>query len=70
MKDLSRKCGILEFEKEELEVKYEDMENAKIAMDDQVEEAFAKNRELFKKNEKLLNENTMLKAKIGRAKLK
>ena len=57
MKDLSRKCGILEFEKEELEVKYEDMENAKIAMDDQVEEVFASNRELLKTNEELLNDH-------------
>ena len=47
MKDLSRKCGILKFEMEELEVKYAALENAKIAMDDQVEEVYATNRQLL-----------------------
>ena len=47
VKDLSQKCGILEFEKEVLEVKYEALENAKIARDDQVEEVYATNRQLL-----------------------
>ena len=47
VKDLSRKCGILKFEMEELEVKYAALENAKIAMDDQVEEVYATNIQLL-----------------------
>ena len=66
--DLSRQYGMLEFVKEELEVKNEALEKDKVATDDQIEEVYAKNRELLKSNETLLNENCELKDSIDKAK--
>ena len=59
--DLSIRYGLLEFQKEELEVKYEALDKAKINMEDQIEEVYAINREFSKSNEKLVIENTELK---------
>ena len=66
--DLSRQYGMLEFVKEELEVKNEALEKDKVATDDQIKEVYAKNRELLKTNETRLNENCELKDSIDKAK--
>ena len=66
--DVSRQYGMLEFAKEELEVKFETLEKEKVATDDHIEEVYAKNRELMKINEELLNENCDLKDAIDKAK--
>ena len=59
--NLSRNYGMLEFIKEELDVKYEAVEKEKIQLEDQIEEVHAEKRELLKSNEKLLNDNAELK---------
>ena len=66
IKDLLTKCAMLEFEKEELEVKYEALEKTKIEVDDQIEEIYARNKELSKSHEKLVNDNNELKDTIER----
>ena len=39
LKDLGRECGMLRFEKEEIEIKYEELEKEKISLEDKIEEA-------------------------------
>ena len=58
---------MLEFEKEELEVKNETLEKAKIDMDDSIEEVYTKNRELLKLNENLVNESVRMKIEVEEA---
>ena len=58
---------MLEFEKEELDVKYESMTKENTKLEDQIEEVYTEKRELLKVNEKLSNDNSELKELIEKA---
>ena len=64
IKDLLTKNAMLEFGKEELEIKNESLEKAKIDMDDSIEEVYTRNRELLKLNENLVNESIIMKIEV------
>ena len=57
IKELKTECAMLQFEKEELEIKLEAVEKQNDTLEDQIEVQMARNRELVNDNEKLHNEN-------------
>ena len=56
LKDLGRECGMLRFEKEEIEIKYEELEKEKISLEDKIEEAYTESRPLRNTIKKLSEE--------------
>ena len=61
---------MLQFEKEELEIKLEAVEKQNITLEDQIEVEMARNREVVKDNEKLYNENNDIKNESAKTKNK
>ena len=59
--DLQKECGMLKFDNEEIEVKFDALENEKIYLEDQIEESFAKIRKLSEINENMSKDNTEIK---------
>ena len=64
VKDLGIEVCLLKLEKEEIEMKYETLEEEKLDQEDITEKLFAKKKEIEKTYETLANENSVLKGEV------
>ena len=66
--DLGRECAMVRFEKEEIDIKYEELEKDRISLEDKIEEAYAESRPLRNTISKLSEDNDGLNARLIQAK--